>query len=196
MARVFALKLVIHLGGLLPLLWLTLAVFTGELGADPVQRIIHFTGLGALNLLAVTLSVSPLTKLLGKGWLLQVRRLLGLYCFSYATLHILSYFALDLLFAFPMLFEEIVKRPYIILGATGYVLLLLLAITSINSLRRIMGRRWQALHNTIYLCAIILPIHFYWSLKSGWIEPVFYGVLFGALLLFRSSKIKRIIKLK
>lgn len=122
------------------------------------------------------------------GFLLKTRRLLGLYCFFYACLHVLAFFALDLLFSFPLFFEELIKRPYIYLGATAWFLLLLLAITSANFIRKKMGSKWQQLHNSIYVIAIFAIIHFYWSVKSGWLEPAIYFLILSGLLLIRLKK--------
>ncbi|MCF1426665.1 MAG: protein-methionine-sulfoxide reductase heme-binding subunit MsrQ [Shewanella sp.] len=185
--RLLWLKAVMHLAALVPLGWLCLAVLSGQLGAEPVERIIHFTGIGALNLLLITLCVSPLARFAKMGFLMQTRRLLGLYCFSYASLHILAYLALDLLFDLSLLVREVLDRPYIVVGAISYLILLALAITSVNKLRAKMGHSWQRLHNLIYLCAILIPLHFYWSLKSGWIEPAIYALILLVLLGLRKS---------
>ncbi|MCL2914876.1 protein-methionine-sulfoxide reductase heme-binding subunit MsrQ [Shewanella corallii] len=184
----FTIKLMMHMAALGALVWLILAVLSGQLGAEPVERIIHFTGMGALNLLVITLVVSPLAKYGKMGFLLQTRRLLGLYCFFYASLHILAYLSFDLLFDFGLLAKEIIERPYIVVGAIGFTILLALAVTSINYLRRKMGRNWQKLHNLIYLCALLIPLHFYWSVKSGWIEPALYASTLSLLLLTRKFK--------
>ncbi len=184
----FTIKLLMHMCALGALAWLILAVLSGQLGAEPVERIIHFTGMGALNLLVITLVVSPLAKYGKMGFLLQTRRLLGLYCFFYASLHILAYLSFDLLFDFGLLAKEIIERPYIVVGAIGFTILLALAVTSINYLRRKMGRNWQKLHNLIYLCALLIPLHFYWSVKSGWIEPALYASALSLLLLTRKFK--------
>jgi methionine sulfoxide reductase heme-binding subunit len=174
-------KALFHLIALVPLAYLLLLVLTDNAGGDPVQYIIHYTGNGALNALVATLLVSPLARRFKLGWLIQTRRLIGLYVFAYASLHILAFFSLDLLFAWSLLLSEVVKRPYILVGASAYLLLTALAITSITALRRRLGRRWQQLHNSIYLIALLVPVHFYWSVKSEVIEPSLY--LLGLLLL-------------
>lgn len=174
-------KALFHLIALMPLGYLLLLVLTESAGGDPVQYIVHFTGNGALNALVATLSISPLARRFKLGWLMQTRRLVGLYVFAYASLHILAYFSLDLLFAWSLLLSEVVKRPYILVGASAYLLLTALAITSITALRRRLGRRWQQLHYSIYLIAVLVPVHFYWSVKSEVIEPSLY--LLGLLLL-------------
>lgn len=184
----FWLKCLMHTIGLLPIVYLVLLVLSDKAGGDPVQYIIHFTGIGALNALVATLLISPLAKKLKQGLLLQTRRLVGLYVFAYASLHILAFFSLDLLFAWSLFFEEVVKRPYILVGASAYILLSALAVTSFKKVMRKMGRRWQKLHNAIYLIAILVPVHFYWSVKSEIIEPILYFVFIAVLLGVRVRK--------
>ncbi|MEZ9197661.1 protein-methionine-sulfoxide reductase heme-binding subunit MsrQ [Shewanella sp. 10N.286.54.B9] len=184
----FWLKFLMHTIGLLPIVYLVLLVLSDKAGGDPVQYIIHFTGIGALNALVATLLISPLAKKLKQGLLLQTRRLVGLYVFAYASLHILAFFSLDLLFAWSLFFEEVVKRPYILVGASAYVLLSALAVTSFKKVMRKMGRRWQKLHNAVYLIAILVPVHFYWSVKSEIIEPILYFVFIAVLLGVRVQK--------
>ncbi|ABV87732.1 protein-methionine-sulfoxide reductase heme-binding subunit MsrQ [Shewanella pealeana] len=188
--HLFWLKASFHLIGLSPIVYLVLKVLSDNAGGDPVQYIIHFTGTGALNALAATLLISPLAKKFKLGLLLQTRRLVGLYVFTYASLHVLAFFSLDLLFAWSLFFEEVVKRPYILVGATAYILLFALAITSFNAVRRKMGKRWQRLHNFIYLIAVLVPVHFYWSVKSEIIEPSLYLLFFSMVLGVRLKKIR------
>jgi methionine sulfoxide reductase heme-binding subunit len=181
----FWLKALLHLMCLLPLGYLVLLVLSDNAGGDPVQYIIHFTGMGAINVLVATLLVSPLAKRFKQGSLLQTRRLLGLYVLGYALLHLSAFISLDLLFAWGLLFEEIVKRPYILVGASCLIILLMLGLTSFNRVKRTMGKRWQALHNWVYLAAMLAPVHFYWSVKSEIIEPGIYLLIFTGLLMLR-----------
>ncbi len=174
-----------HLIAAVPLTYLVLNVWLGGAGGDPVEYIIHYTGMGALNSLVAVLLISPLAKKFKLGVLMQTRRLVGLWVFAYATLHIAAFFSLDLLFQWELLLSEIIKRPYILVGASAYLLLILLSITSINHIRRKMGRNWQRLHNSIYLIAVLAPVHFYWSVKSEIIEPSLYLLIFFSLLLIR-----------
>ena len=187
----FWLKVVFHLVGVLPIAYLILKVMSDNAGGDPVQYIIHYTGIGALNALVATLAISPVAKWLKQGVILQTRRLVGLYVFAYASLHVLAFFSLDLLFAWSLFFEEVVKRPYILVGASAYLLLTALAFTSFNSIRRKMGRSWQKLHNTVYLIAVLAVVHFYWSVKSELIEPSIYILLFALLLALRLKLTKK-----
>jgi len=156
-----------------------------------VQYIIHFTGMGALNSLLAVLLVSPLAKYFKQGLLLQTRRLIGLYVFAYATLHITAFISLDLLFAWAFLLEEVIKRPYILVGALAYSILLLLSVTSFMVVRKKMGKCWQQLHNWVYLVALLAPIHFYWSVKSEIIEPSIYIVICVVLVYLRKQKLAK-----
>jgi sulfoxide reductase heme-binding subunit YedZ len=171
--------------------WLYFQALHDQLGADPVKAVIHYTGIGALNLLLLTLMVSTLAKSLKQGWLLQVRRLLGLYSFTYACLHLCNFIVLDLQLAWGLLLSEIVQRPYITIGMLAFIILSLLAITSIHWLRRAMGKRWQQLHNLSYLALLLIVVHFYWSVKSEIIEPSIYIALSVLVLLLKKNKIKR-----
>ncbi len=175
--RMTYLKAYIHVLALMPLVYLGVAINADALGGDPVQAVIHFLGKGAMNLLLATLLISPLARRFREGLLISTRRLIGLYCFFYACLHFLAFAWLDLGWDINLLFQELLKRPYIWLGMLAFIILLLLALTSPNRIRRKMQRNWQKLHSFIYLAAVLIPIHYYWSVKSGWLEPLIYGVI-------------------
>ncbi len=183
--HLFWLKAVIHLVAIFPIGYLIFLVLTNGAGGDPVQYIIHYTGIGALNTLVVLLMVSPLARKFKQGILIQTRRMLGLYIFAYASLHIMAFVSLDLLFEWSLFLQEVVKRPYIVVGMICYLILIALSITSLKSLKRKMGKRWQQLHNLVYLLALLAPIHFYWSVKSEVIEPSIYILVICFLLLLR-----------
>lgn len=170
---------VISLGFLAQLATLTLS---GGLGADPVQGLSHFTGKAALNTLLLTLMISPLAKQFKQGQLMKVRRLVGLYSFFWAVLHLTIYLALDLNFNGALIVSEIITRPYLTLGAVSWLILFALAVTSTRGIQRKMGARWQKLHNWVYLAILLSPVHYYWSVKSGIIEPAAY-ILFACVLL-------------
>ena len=185
------LKVLFHLSAFIPLVYLYLAAFNDQLGADPVEAVIHFTGIGAFNLLLITLSITPLAKTFKLGFLIQTRRLVGLYAFTYTLLHLLNFLAFEVQFNFMLFFSEIIERPYINVGLVAFVFLIALAITSINFIRKKMGKRWQILHNFNYLIVILVTIHFYWSVKSDVVEPIIYGAIVLFLLYFRITKFKR-----
>lgn len=189
--HIIGLKVIIHLAQIFSFTWLVFAVINGHLGADPVQPIIHFTGKAALNTLLITLLISPVAKKFKQGQLIRARRLLGVYSFAWAVIHLTTFAWLDLALQWQLIGSEIIKRPYLVLGAMIWVILLLLTMTSTQAMQRKMGKKWQQLHNWVYLAAILAPIHYYWSVKSEVLEPSFYIV--GALLLLwlRKEKIQR-----
>ena len=187
----FWLKALIHSLAASPLLWLYYQALNDRLGADPVEAVIHFTGIGALNLLLITLLTAPLARQVDLPFLLRCRRMLGLYAFVYALCHILNFLLFELQLDMQLFVQELIERSYIIVGMLAFLVLSALAITSINPLRRKMGRHWQSLHNLIYLAAVLVLIHFYWSLKSDITEPLIYFVLFALMMLFRYQKIHR-----
>lgn len=176
------LKLCLHLAAFLPFVWLFWAASQGQLSADPAKDIQHFTGRMALKLLLATLLVSPLTRYAKQPLLIRTRRMLGLWCFAWATLHLCSYAFLELgINNLALLGQELVLRPYLLLGFTSWLILLALAATSTQFMQRKLGRRWQLLHNFVYLVAILAPIHYLWSVKILSPLPVLYAI--GALIL-------------
>jgi sulfoxide reductase heme-binding subunit YedZ len=192
--KVFWLKVIIHVVALALVIDLYYNAINDTLGGDPVKEVIHFTGMGGLNLLVLTLLVSPLAKKFKLGWLMQTRRLLGLYVFFYACLHLTSYAAFELQWDLSLLFSEIIERPYITIGMVVFTFLLLLAITSPNYCKRKLGKNWQKLHNYSYLIIVLIAVHFYWSVKSDISEPLVYFLIAFTLLYFRRSKLTRHLK--
>lgn len=189
--HVSCLRAIVHLGALGFLLWLGLAIAAGLLGGDPVPELIHYLGKGALNLLLLTLLVSPLAKYWRQGQLIKLRRPLGLWCFAWALLHFMAWLGLDLQFDWGLIGGELVKRSYIVVGMVALLLLAALSITSLPGLQRRMGAAWQKLHNWVYLIALLVPLHYWWSLKSGWQEPFIYLLLVCVLLWLRRDKLLR-----
>ncbi|WP_310733189.1 protein-methionine-sulfoxide reductase heme-binding subunit MsrQ [Colwellia sp. MB02u-10] len=189
--RVMLLKIAIHLLAFLPLFVLYFLAFTEQLGADPVEEVIHFTGMGAFNLLLISLLVTPVAKKYRQGYLLQIRRLLGLYSFTYAMFHLLNFLAFEVQFDLVLFFDEIIDRPYITVGMAALMILFSLALTSITALRRKMGTKWQKLHNGVYLAVLLIALHFFWSVKSDIVEPTIYFTMAVLLLILRKDKIKR-----
>ncbi|MBA6223331.1 protein-methionine-sulfoxide reductase heme-binding subunit MsrQ [Colwellia sp. MB02u-18] len=185
------LKIAIHLLAFLPLFVLYFLAFTEQLGADPVEEVIHFTGMGAFNLLLISLLVTPVAKKYRQGYLLQIRRLVGLYSFTYAMFHLLNFLAFEVQFDLTLFFDEIIDRPYITVGMAALMILFSLAITSITALRRKMGTKWQKLHNGVYLAVLLIALHFFWSVKSDIVEPMIYFTMAVLLLILRKDKIKR-----
>jgi len=188
---VWVVKFVIHAGALLPLVNLYWLAFIDELGADPVKEVIHFTGIGALNLFLLSLTLTPLAKFFKQGKFLNLRRMIGLYAFFYALLHVLNFLFFEVQFDFSLFVDEIFDRPYITVGMVALLILTTLAFTSFNRLKRKMGKSWQKLHNFTYLAGALSVIHFYWSVKSELFSPLIYIVVFMFLLLLRKDKFFR-----
>lgn len=185
------LKAALHIAALLPALWLYYAISQGQLSADPVKDIQHFTGDIAFKLLLATLLVSPLARYSHQPLLMRTRRLIGLWCFAWASLHLLSYALLELgIDHLSLLGHELVTRPYLTLGFISWVILLLLTITSNHVMQKRLGGRWQKLHNGIYFVAILASIHFIWSLKTLSPQPIIYVALAAVLLALRYKKIR------
>ncbi|WP_421239373.1 protein-methionine-sulfoxide reductase heme-binding subunit MsrQ [Aeromonas enteropelogenes] len=185
------LRALVHLGALGFLLWLVFAIPAGRLGGDPVPELIHYLGKGALNLLLLTLLVSPLAKRWRQGLLIKLRRPLGLWSMAWALLHFMAWLGLDLQFDWGLIAGELVKRSYIVVGLVALLLLIVLGITSLPALQRVMGPAWQKLHNWVYAIALLVPVHYWWSVKSGWLEPLIYLALACALLLPRRDRLLR-----
>jgi len=188
---VWLVKVFIHIGALLPLVNLYWLAYLDELGADPVKEVIHFTGIGALNLLLLSLTLSPLAKFLKQGKLISLRRVIGLYAFFYAVLHVLNFLFFEVQFDFGLFIDEVFDRPYITVGMVALLILTALAVTSVNKIKRGMGRSWQKLHNSTYLVGTLAVIHFYWSVKSELTSPLIYIILFIFLLFLRRDKFTR-----
>lgn len=187
-----SLKLLIWLLGLLPISWLVWQGFQGDLTADPVKYITHFTGRTTLVILFITLSVTPIRRLTGWNRLVKVRRLIGLFSFFYAVIHLLIYLAFDRGFVFAELGEDIAKRPYITIGFTAWLMLLALAVTSPQAMvRRLGGKRWNALHRLIYVIPILGLIHFTWAQKKDLAPVVPYAVALSAIYLVRVLLLRR-----
>lgn len=185
------LKVVLHLTAFLPFVWLFYAASQGLLSADPAKDIQHFTGRMALKLLLATLLVTPLARYGKQPLLIRTRRLLGLWCFAWATLHLTSYAMLELgINNLALLGRELVTRPYLTLGIISWLVLLSLAATSTQSLQRKLGPRWQKLHNFVYLVAILAPIHYLWSVKVISPQPLLYALGAIVLLALRYKKFR------
>ncbi|HIF9075546.1 TPA: protein-methionine-sulfoxide reductase heme-binding subunit MsrQ [Photobacterium damselae] len=191
--QITIIKSMVHIFSLIFMIYFVLLTLQGGFGADPVKGMEHFTGKAALNMLLLTLLVSPLAKGFRQGLLMKLRRMLGLYSFFWATLHFTIYISLDLGFDFSLLGEEIFKRPYLTIGAVCWVILLLLAATSFQKIQRKMGKKWQTLHYWVYLALILAPIHYYWSVKSGLIDPSLYLVVAVLLLIWRKDFFMRLL---
>lgn len=185
--QLVAIKALVFLAALWPLSLLLHGALTDGLGANPIEFITHKTGTWTFNFLLVTLAVTPLRKLSGWHWLMRLRRMLGLFCFFYAVLHFTTYLWLDQFFDLHAIARDIVKRPFITVGFAAFVLLLPLALSSNNyAIRLLGGRRWQALHRSVYLVGLLAAMHYFWLVKiTAIIYPLIYAALLGMLLVWR-----------
>lgn len=173
---------------LAPLAWLVWLAFSGGLGANPIEAVIRSLGDWALRLLVIVLVASPLGRLTGWSWPGRLRRMLGLFAFVYAALHVLAYAALDQAFAWASILADLAKRRFILVGAFAFAILSALAATSSSGMRRRLGpARWRALHRLIYLAAPLAVLHYVMMVKADLRPPLIYGVLVALLLAERAA---------
>ena len=179
-------KPVIFLACLEPLGRLAWKGFHGMLGANPIEVITHATGDWTLTFLLITLSITPLRKLTRQYWLIGLRRMFGLYAFFYGTLHLTTYVWLDKFFNVHEMLADVAKRRFITAGLTAFVLMIPLALTSTKGwIRRMGGKRWQALHRLIYFSAAAGVIHYIWLVKADLRKPLQYAAVLAVLMAYR-----------
>lgn len=170
-----------------PVALLLYGAVTNDLGPDPTARITFATGSTALNLLTISLAITPVRRLSSHlNWLIKFRRLLGLFAFFYATLHLLTYVALYAGFDVNAMLDDIAKRKFITVGVLAWLLLVPLAVTSTNwAIRKLGGKRWALLHKLVYVAAVCGVIHYWWQVKPGVLSPMSNTVILGVLLAAR-----------
>jgi methionine sulfoxide reductase heme-binding subunit len=181
-------KPVVFLASLTPAAYLAAGAFgiLGlSLGPDPVAHLLHSCGKTALNFILITLLVTPVRRLTGFTHLLRLRRMLGLFAFFYVVLHFTVYLVLDQVLDLHAVLQDVTKRPYITIGFTALLLLIPLAVTSTQKMMRRLGRRWQKLHQLIYVVAILGVWHYYWQVKRDVREPLLYIFMLSLLLGYR-----------
>src|SRR5579872_2015032 len=171
---------------LLPLAWLCWRAYRQDLTANPIEYITHFTGDWTIRFLLITLSITPLRKLLNQPQLVRFRRMFGLFAFFYGSLHLMTWLGLDKFFDLSEMWKDVVKRRFITAGMTGLLLMIPLAITSTAGwVRRLGFVRWQQLHRLVYFSALAGVIHYYWLVKSDIRLPVMYAAILALLMLYR-----------
>lgn len=185
------LRLLVHLGALLPLGWLVWDFFTGDLTVNPIQEASQRTGDAALVILLLTLACSPAASILGLKEALKVRRALGLYTFLYAALHFLIFVGLDYGFRIALIWDALVEKRFILAGFAAGVILLALAATSFDWWKRRLGKYWKRLHRLVYLAGGLAVLHYLWAVKGDVRLPLVAGGTLGLLFLLRISLIKR-----
>ena len=175
----------------LPLSWLALRAFgvSGlSLGPNPVEALLHGLGLWALRLLLLTLCIRPAAVTLRQPRLMRLRRMVGLWAFTYLVLHFLTWLVLDRGLELDGVAADIVKRPFITVGFAALLLLIPLAVTSTDRWMRRLGQRWHTLHKLIYVAALLGSLHFLWLVKADWREPALYIGAYVALMAWRRWK--------
>ncbi len=186
-STIVLIKVIVWAACLGPLAWLVAHAVSNTLGPDPTETITFTTGLVTLRLLTISLAISPLRRLFPKlAWLIRFRRLLGLFAFFYATLHLATWIALYAGFDLHAMEADVVKRRYITVGMLAWLLLLPLAATSTNwAIRKLGGARWNRLHKLVYVAAVCGVIHYWWQVKPGVLTPMTITMILGGLLLAR-----------
>jgi sulfoxide reductase heme-binding subunit YedZ len=179
-------KAPVFLACLTPVAWLAWAAVHGALGANPISEITKETGTWTLRFVVVTLAITPLRKLTGWNLLVRYRRMLGLFAFFYGTLHLITYVWLDQFFDLPSITKDVLKRPFITVGFAAFLLMVPLALTSTAGwIRRLGGKRWQALHRLVYATAVLGVVHYWWLVKADISRPLAYGAIVATLLAAR-----------
>ena len=169
--------------GMLPLMRLVVGFFTNQLGANPIELITRSTGTWTLVGLAVTLSITPLRKLLNWPWLIRLRRTAGLLAFFYVCLHFMTYVWFDRFFDVEDIIKDVIKRPFITVGFAAFLLLIPLAVTSNNAIIKKLGAKlWQRIHYLVYVIAILGVVHYWWLVKKDLTQPIIYACVFALLL--------------
>lgn len=178
-------KPVIFIVCLLPLFFLSRDFYLDELGANPFEVLTRSSGEWALRFLFFSLAMTPLRILIGTGWPLRFRRLLGLYAFFYVCVHLLTYIWLDHFFDWEEIWTDIVKRPYITIGMLAFILLIPLALTSTKKMMKRLAQRWKMLHKLVYFIAPLGVLHFFLLVKADLREPIIYALILLSLFWVR-----------
>lgn len=178
----------VSLACLLPLLWLVWRGYQGELGANPIEKVIRNLGVWGLRLLIVGLAITPLAQMLKQPRLIRVRRPIGLFAFGYIVLHLSTYIGVDQYFDWHAIWKDILKRPFITIGMAAFVMLIPMAATSFNAaIRRLGPLNWRRLHRLIYLIVPMGVVHYFLLVKADHRPPVIYGVIVLLLLGYRAA---------
>lgn len=179
-------KLTVLLACLAPLIWITWAAVRGDLGANPVESVNRHLGDWAIRMLLASLAVTPVVQITGLSVVMRFRRMLGLFAFAYATLHIANYIVADQFFNWADIWADIIKRNYITVGMATFLILLPLALTSTKGMiKRLGGKRWRKLHRIIYLAGIGAVVHYTMMVKADLSQPVLHAAILFVLLAYR-----------
>ena len=181
---------------IIPFLIITYKIFLNKLGPEPVKEITHFTGEWTLIFICLTLSMSPLKRFTNFTFWIKIRRMLGLFVFFYATLHMLTYVIIDYRFDWNQILDDVVKKKYIFVGFAAWVLLIPLVLTSSQKMIRTLKQNWKKLHRLIYIIAVFGSLHFIWLSKTIYFKPLIYFLIITFLLILRINIKKIILKTK
>lgn len=179
------LRIVVHVGSMLPLVWLCYLVFSGNIGVDPAEKVVRELGFFGACFLWGSLAVTPLRLLSGIPQWISYRRALGLWAFAYLSLHLLAFVVIWAGLDWGIVVEEVTKRPYVYIGLFAWLLLVPLALTSTRSARRRLGRRWLVLHKLVYLVAVLGLIHMAWIAKLDYLQVLVFALLLSLLFICR-----------
>ena len=184
-------KPIIFILSTIPFLFITYKIFFNKLGPEPVKEITHFTGEWTLIFICLTLAMSPLKKLTNLNFWVKERRMLGLFVFFYASLHLLTYVGIDYRFSWQPIIDDVVKKKYIFVGFAAWLLLIPLTLTSSQKMMLLLKQNWKKIHRLIYVIAILGSLHFVWLSKTIYFKPLIYFVII-TILLFLRVNFKRI----
>lgn len=187
----FIIKPVLFLSCLVPLALLILGVINETLGANPAETLSRETGEWTLRFLLITLAVTPARKIFSLSWLIKLRRMLGLFVFFYAVVHLLTYVWFDQYFDLNEIIKDIIKRPFITIGFFAFILLVPLALTSTNKMIKRLKKNWVKLHSLIYVVSVFGVLHFIWLVKADYLQPIIYGLILLVLLSYRAFQQRR-----
>lgn len=190
--RWVAAKSAVWLAALLPAVRLVLMAVRDELGANPIETVIHQTGWWGLLFLTAALAITPLRRLVGWHPLIRFRRLIGLFAFFYASLHLSAYVVLDQWFALKFILEDIAERPFITVGFAAWAILLSLAVTSTRGWIRRLRRNWLRLHRLVYVAGCLGALHFFWRVKADTLEPLVFSLIIVLLLVLRLPVLRQL----
>ncbi len=180
-----AIKTIVFLLGLTPFMLLVNDGINDRLGANPVETLHFGFGDWALRFLCIGLALTPIKTTIGQSWPIRFRRMMGLFAFFYASLHLLVFIVLDLSLSWEAFKDEVPKSPYILMGLLTYVLLIPLAVTSTKNMQKRLGRSWIKLHRLVYVAGLTALVHYFWLVKKDYTEPLLYAGVIGVLLAIR-----------
>ena len=179
------LKVVIFILSLVPIFYITYQILTNQLGPEPIKDITHHTGKWTLYFIVITLAMTPLKKMTKLNIWINYRRMFGLFIFFYASIHLMTYVGLDYRFDLASIGDDIIKKKYIFIGFSAWLLLIPLAITSNKRMMKILKNKWKKLHRLIYLISLCCAIHYLWLVKRDLTEPLIFLSVILILLALR-----------